>query len=86
MPLAMKYSQTKNPYMGNGDKPRPSRVNFFVKGFHVGKGTRANNLDGMIWADPVSKLHDQTIVVDCKDKLKKPNGVCSCPRHTWMYG
>ena len=26
VPLAMSFTKTKNPYMGNGDKPRPARV------------------------------------------------------------
>lgn len=83
--LFMKYKKTTNPYMGYGDKPRPNNVNQFVKGFHVGNGSLANNLDGMIWGSARSS-HVQTIEVDCSDKLNKPNGICSCPRHTWMYG
>ena len=81
----MKYDRTQNNYMGYGDKPRPGRVNHFVKALHLGNGDLANNIDGFVWAKSY-EYHADTIEVDCTDKLSKPNGICTCPKHTWMYG
>jgi hypothetical protein len=85
-PLLMNYQRTKNPHIGYGDKPRPTRFDWFVKGFHIGNGKFVNNLDGMVWGTNSYIDYLTNIDVDCTKTLNKPNQICSCPNNTWMRG
>ena len=58
-----------------------------AKGIFIGNGTRLQDIDKFVWGKNNDYIqHIDNVDVDCKDKMSKPNGMCTCPKNTWLRG